>query len=190
MPPDVFVHERGPSVDSASQDAPAAGTVSTNTSTSPDDPVGASVTTPLAGTVTIDEVAATTPDPSGYSLLGQEVQITAPSASAADPLVLEFRLDASVLPPGADETTAQAFRDGAPIADCDAGAGSSAAPDPCVATRTATPGGGVELTVRTSQASTWNFGVTARRHAARDDDRLRALGADQRRLAVVRLLIG
>ncbi len=158
--PDVFVHERGPSVDSASQDAPAAGTVSTNTSTSPDDPVGASVTTPLAGTVTIDEVAATTPDPSGYSLLGQEVQITAPSASAADPLVLEFRLDASVLPPGADETTAQAFRDGAPIADCDAGAGSSAAPDPCVAARTATPGGGVELTVRTSQASTWNFGVT------------------------------
>ena len=158
---DAFVHERGPSVDSASQDAPAAGTVSTNTSTSPDDPVGASVTTPLAGTVTIDEVAATTPDPSGYSLLGQEVQITAPSASAADPLVLEFRLDASVLPPGADETTAQAFRDGAQIADCDAGAGSSAAPDPCVAARTATPGGGVELTVRTSQASTWNFGVTA-----------------------------
>ena len=158
---DIFVHERGPSVDSASQDAPAAGTVSTNTSTSPDDPVGASVTTPLAGTVTIDEVAATTPDPSGYSLLGQEVQITAPSASAADPLVLEFRLHASVLPPGADETNAQAFRDGAPIADCDAGAGSSAAPDPCVATRTATPGGGVELTVRTSQASTWNFGVTA-----------------------------
>ena len=44
------------------------------------------------------------------------------------------------------------------IADCDAGAGTSATPDPCVATRAAT-GSGIELTIRTSHASSWNFGL-------------------------------
>jgi streptogramin lyase/lysophospholipase L1-like esterase len=145
-------------LDSISQDAPAGSTVSTNTTTSPEDQVGTSVTTPVAGTVTIDEGSTTTPAPSGYSLLGQQVEITAPDASAAEPLVLEFRLDASLLPPGIDETTIQVFRDGAPITDCDAGAASTATPDPCVAARAATTDG-VELTVRTSQASSWNFGV-------------------------------
>jgi len=37
----------------------------------------------VAGTVTIDEASTTTFDPSGYSLLGQEVQITAPPTCAA-----------------------------------------------------------------------------------------------------------
>jgi virginiamycin B lyase len=147
-----------PPVDSTSEDAPAGGTVSTNSDTSPEDPVGSSVTTPLAGTVTIDEVSTTTPTPTGYSLLGQEVEITAPDASAEEPLVLEFRLDASLLPSGADEASVQIFRDGAPIADCDPDAGTAAHPDPCVASRTVT-GDGVEFTVRTSRASTWNFGV-------------------------------
>ena len=142
----------------ASEDAPAGGTVSTNATTSPTDPLGTSVTTPVAGTVTIDEGDTTSSTPPGYSLLGQEVVITAPDASAADPLVIDFRLDASLVPPGADETTVQVFRNGTPLADCDSGAGSTAAPDPCVAIRAATADG-VEFTVRTSQASTWSFGV-------------------------------
>jgi uncharacterized protein YjiK len=141
-----------------SEEAPADGTVSTGSTTTPDDPVATSVTTPVAGTVTIDEGLTTTPDPGGYSLLGQQVVITAPAASAADPLALVFVLDASLLPPGVDEATLQVFRNGTPIADCDAGAGMSATPDPCVADRAATIGG-AQLTVRTSHASTWNLGV-------------------------------
>jgi hypothetical protein len=147
-----------PPVTSASEDAPAGATVSTNTAVTPDDPVGSSVTTPVAGTVTIDEGSTTTPTPTGYSLVGQQVEISAPDASAADPLVLEFFLDASLLSPGIDETNLEIFRNGTAIAECDSGAGSTATPDPCVATRTATTEG-VEFTVRTSQASSWNFGT-------------------------------
>lgn len=144
---------------SASGETAVGDTVATNSTTTPADPVGTAVTTPVAGTVTIDEGTTTTGDPGSYSLLGQEVQITAPVASAADPLVLQFYLDASLLPPGVDETNLQVFRNGVAIVDCDAGAGTSATPDPCVAVRAATPDGGVALTVRTSEASTWNFGV-------------------------------
>jgi Tol biopolymer transport system component len=157
---DVFVHERGGStaINSASQDADAGDTVATNSTTSADDPVGTSVTTPVAGTVTIEEGSTTTSDPSGYSLLSHEVQIDAPTASAASPLVIQFRLDSSILPPGADETTLQVFRNGIPVPGCDGGGG-SATPDPCVADRAALTGGGIALTVRTSQASAWNFGL-------------------------------
>jgi hypothetical protein len=159
---DVFVHELGepaPPIDSAHARVAAGGTASTNSTTSPSDPVGTSVTTPTGGVVTIAEGATTTPDPAGYSLLGREVQITAPDETSADPLVLRFRLDASILPPGATPADVQVFRDGVVMPDCDAGAGSSASPDPCVAGRAATANG-IELTVRTSQASTWNFGTS------------------------------
>ncbi len=157
------VDTSGP-VSSASEDAPSGGTVSTNTTTTSADPVGTSVTTPVAGTVTIDEGSATTPDPSGYSIFGQQIEIAAPPASTAEPLVLHFALDASALPPGAnenlvpDENTVRMFRDGAVIPDCDAGAGTTATPDPCVAARAATASG-IEFTIRTSHASSWNFGV-------------------------------
>ncbi len=154
---DVFLRDRR-SFDSASGDAPAGGTVSTNTTTSAEDPIGTSVTTPVAGAVTIAEGATATPDPSGFTLFGQEVQITAPDASSSQPLVLQFRLDDSLLPVGGDETNVEVFRNGILVADCDSGAGTSATPDPCVAGRTATASG-IELTVRTSQASTWNFGL-------------------------------
>ena len=146
-------------IDTASENAPAGGTVATNGATSPDDPVGTSVKTPVAGQVTIDEGSTTTPDPGGYTLLDQEVVIAAPAATAGAPLVLRFLLDASVLPDGADPTTLQIFRNGAPVADCAAGAGTSASPDPCVSERTVNGSGGVALSVRTSQASTWNFGL-------------------------------
>jgi len=89
--------------------------------------------------------------------LGQQIEITAPAATAVDPLVLHFLLDASVLPAGVDENTIEVFRNGMPIADCDSGAGTSATPDPCVGARAATASG-IELTIRTSHASVWNFG--------------------------------
>jgi Tol biopolymer transport system component len=159
---DVFVRDPGEapaSVDSASEEAAAGGTVATNGTVTPADPVGTSVTTPAAGTVTIEEGVTTSSAPTGYSLLGKEVAITAPAGTAASPLVITFLLDSSVLPPGADAATLQVFRDGSPIADCSATAGSAAVPDPCIAERTSLTGGGVSITARTSHASTWNFGL-------------------------------
>ncbi len=143
---------------SASGDAPAGGTVATNSTTSADDPVGTAVTTPVAGPVTIDEGTTGGGGPGDYSLLTQEVHITAPAATAADPLVLTFYLDASVVQ-GADASSIDVIRDGVAMGDCDADAGTSAKPDPCVAQRTTNPDGSVAFTVLTSHASTWNFGL-------------------------------
>ena len=141
------------------QDAAAGDTVSTNTATSTDDPVGASVTTPNAGTVTINEGGTTGYNPTGYSLLDQQVNITAPDGTAADPLVLTFRFDSSVLPTGTDAATLAVFRNGSLVEECDPGAGGNADPDPCVAGRAMEVDGDAVITVRTSAASAWNFGA-------------------------------
>ena len=147
---------------SASEAASAGGTVATNTTTSPGDPTGTSVTTPVAGTVSIAEGPVSGSEPSGYTYSGQQVQITAPAGTVANPLVIHFLIDASLLPPGTDETNLQVFRNGTLVAACLPESGSSAKPNPCVAARNATGGGGVELVIRTSAASTWNFGVRNR----------------------------
>ena len=155
----VLTDAPGPT-NSASGSAGPGGSVSTNTTVTPADPVGTDVTVPSGGAVTITEVATGTPAPSGFNLLGQQVDITAPAQTAVSPLVLEFHLDASLLPAGVDETNLQVFRNGVAVADCAAGAGTSATPDPCIAIRSES-GGDITLTVRTSQASSWNFGVAA-----------------------------
>jgi predicted secreted protein len=77
-------------------------------------PVATTVTTPVAGTVTIQ---STTPDaaPSGYTFVGQQVNVTAPDATSANPLVLAFQIDQSVLSAaGVDASTLTVFRNGAP----------------------------------------------------------------------------
>ena len=93
-------------------------------------------------------------------MAGQPVQITAPQATAGQPLVIEFSIDRSALPVGADETTLQVFRDGTQAGAC---TGAGATPDPCVAARSSAPAGPgwvyLTLTVRTSHASGW---MTAR----------------------------
>ncbi|HMN97951.1 MAG TPA: PxKF domain-containing protein [Miltoncostaeaceae bacterium] len=137
--------------------APPGGTVGTNTTVSPEDPIGTAVTTPAGGTVTINEAPTTTTPPTGYALLGQQVQITAPTASVAAPLSINFYLDASLLPSaGADTVTV--FRDGVGAGDC-TGATGTASPDPCVSQRSLQADGSLKLSVLTSHASTWNLGV-------------------------------
>ena len=78
------------------------------------------------------------------------MSITAPTGTATNPLVLEFRFDASL-----DAAGAVVFRDGVPVAEC---AGSTVArPDPCV-TRRRTVGDDTVITVLSSHASEWNVG--------------------------------
>lgn len=134
--------------------ASAGGTVSTDTENddaTADDPLETSVTTPNAGTVIITEgdVGAV---PAGYTILGQRAHIDAPSATTAAPLVLVFRIDASVLPPPG--TSVLVLRDGQPLPDCSGNAG-EASPDPCIAARVSEGDGDLTLTALTSHASDW-----------------------------------
>jgi hypothetical protein len=143
--------------DGASESVGAGGTVSTGGLPTPEDPVETSVTTPNAGTVTISETDETGSAPAGFELLGLAVDITAPSATAANPLTLVFRLDGSLLAAaGLDHTTVQVLKDGVPVPDCDTAV--PADPDPCLAQRSPLGSGGAELTVSTSTASLWAFG--------------------------------
>ena len=133
----------------------------------PIDPIETSVTVPAAvvtpGPVTITEQAITGTPPANYGFFGSEVVITAPVASAAAPLVLVFTIDASAIPAGEDADSIVLFRNGVPVPACTA-VDASATPDPCVFLRETLPGapwdGDVRLTARTSQASTWNIGVS------------------------------
>ncbi len=117
-----------------------------------------SVTTPIAGTVSIEETSITEPTPTGFQLLGQQVDISAPTATTGDPLVIVFRIDSSLIPPGEDETTIQLFKDGVQVSAC-TGAPGVASPDPCVSSRALLGDADVEITVLASSASAWNFGI-------------------------------
>jgi hypothetical protein len=144
----------GQCAESASATLTAGGTLSTDSEgdgATPADPVETSVTTPLAGPVSIAESAATAASPTAFSFLGQQVQISAPAATPANPLVLVFRLDAS-------NAVLQVFRNGVAVPDCPG--------DPCVAARSTLSDGDVQLTVRTSVASTWTFGTALRTRGA------------------------
>jgi hypothetical protein len=144
----------------ASGSPAAGGTVSTGNTPTPAVPLETSVTTPNAGPVTIVEEAASGQPPSGFGFLGFEAMITAPPATAASPLVLEFLLDASLLPAGVDSSNVVVWRDGATVPPC---TGAGATPDPCIATRSPFPlpsGGGADIVVRSSHASSWNFGFS------------------------------
>jgi titin len=121
------------------------------------DPTTTSITIPIGGTgnaVSITE-RELTGSISGYTLLGQEVLITAPDQTVGNPLVVAFTLHQSVLP---EAGLVEVFRNGTLVPDC-ATEGPEADPDPCVADRVDLPGGDLRIYVRTSQASTWNLGV-------------------------------
>jgi hypothetical protein len=81
------------------------------------------------------------------------VNISAPSASVENPLVLTFNLHSSVA--GTDPNAVVIFKAGAWVGAC---TGAGATPDPCVESRTLV-GDNIEIVVRTSTASPWNFGL-------------------------------
>jgi hypothetical protein len=124
------------------------------------DPVETSVTTPNAGTVSINETAITGTPPPGFQFLGQQISITAPPATAEVPLVIVFTLDSSKVPPGQNQNTVQIARGGALVAAC-AGSPGTASPDPCISNRALLPEGDIAITVLTSTASTWNVASPA-----------------------------
>ena len=139
----------------ASATLPPGGTLSTDREgdgATPASPVETEVTTPIAGTVTIIQGAASFA-PTAFTFLGQQVHINAPAATPALPLRIAFRLEATL---GANAATLQLFRNGVQVPAC---TGAGATPDPCITSRTTLPDGDVQLVVLTSAASDWTFGT-------------------------------
>lgn len=130
----------------------------TNSGATPAEPVQISIQSPSVGSLTIDRGISSLPVVNGYQLLDQVVHISAPTATDADPLVLDFVLDSTAV---AGRTLGQleVFRNGSLVDECSPSAGSSATPDPCVAARMLLAGGDMQFTVRTSRASAWTFGA-------------------------------
>jgi hypothetical protein len=109
----------------------------------------------VSGEVSVESVPAG-PSPSGFVLFGREIELDGPAApSASAPYVVTFTVDASevgAVPP--DQVVA--FRNGVQVAACTGP--TDAAPDPCIADRRAGVDGDVEVTLRTTQFSTWTLG--------------------------------
>ena len=132
----------------------------------PSDPVETAVSVPASAnfdthqSVSVVEKSVIDETATGWQMFGQQVDITAPVGTAEAPLVLSFYVDASQVPAGTTADEVAVFRNGAEVADCAVDAGSSASPDPCIASATLTGSGDLEFTVRTSAASAWNLGVS------------------------------
>ena len=116
------------------------------------------VTSPIAGTITIHETVATEDAPSGITFVDLQAAVTGPAASAAAPLRLVFRLDASSLPIGLLIDALQVYREGVLVADCNLVPPDALDVDPCVNNRVLLPDGDAQVEVWTSAASRWNFG--------------------------------
>lgn len=121
-----------------------------------------SSTSSTSGTVAITAGSLSDPPPDGYSFLGQQITIQAPSApDASHPLVITFtvnNVDASLLNVVRTENGVQVT-----LPDCDAGIPVTASPDPCkTPPEQITSGvgaGDARVTVYTTHASDWNFGI-------------------------------
>jgi hypothetical protein len=118
----------------------------------------AEITSPTGGLITV--VTSLTGSPTaGYSMLGFQVDITAPPATVEQPLSLLFLIQPALIPDGVAASDITVLRNGQPAAAC-SGAVGTASPDPCVSERSITGEGAVAITVLTSHASTWAFGVS------------------------------
>lgn len=140
-------------------------TVSTDTENdgaTPDEPVEVGITTPNAGGISIVTLSSTAieDESNDFTYLGNQVSINAPSATASNPLVIDFRVDASKIP--ADLLSINLLnikRNNVIVSNCNP-LTSTATPDPCVANRELLADGDVKITVRTSEASIWGVGFS------------------------------
>ena len=132
-------------------------TVSTGSEATPAEPYVASLTTTQPGPVIFEARRVTGPPPVGFSLLNQEFEITAPDALlASDPLQLVFTIDESIVP----AFPVVVFRNGTAVHDC-TGAPGVADPDPCVQEAVIDAEGDLRITVLSTKASVWTFGVAS-----------------------------
>jgi len=132
--------------------------------TSSSTPVITEVTLPAAGELTVTNEPATTQSGNGYTVLGQQVDISATdpdgtgeiTGTVDDPIELTFLIDSSEIPPGTNIDSLTVERNGTAAAAC-TGAPGTADPDPCVESVTQLAGGDVEIDVLTTHCSIWNL---------------------------------
>jgi hypothetical protein len=117
-----------------------------------------SLTSPSGGEVEATITPLDDTQVPGFSLLGQQIVLSAPEESDENPLVLVFGLGAQLFADGENPLLVEVFRNGVLVEDC-TGDDGTADPDPCIASRVSDDAGGVVVTVLTSQASTWHFGL-------------------------------
>jgi hypothetical protein len=128
--------------------------VSTGTDATNADPVVTAVTSPNAGTVALSELPVSGTPPAGYVVFGQEIDIVAPAATAADPLQITFRIAAGS---GIDPAQLTVLRNGEAVPHCE----SPPVPDPtCMVSPVQTAADGdVLVTVLTTHASRWLLAI-------------------------------
>jgi hypothetical protein len=147
--------------DSVRESVGAGATVTTDRlggGATPSDPVETAVTTPIAGMVTIVEQSIPNPTVASFAFLGQQVSISAPAGTSANPLRLVFRIDSSLLAGRNAVRHFTIFRNGVAVGSCTGSAG-TAAPDPCLSSKTLLTDGDLEAVIFTSAASEWTFAL-------------------------------
>ncbi len=169
------------------ESVPAGGSVTTdpgNTGATPAAPVQTEVTSPNPGPVTLVVTSVVPTSQPGYQLLGKQVNIIAPPATAANPLRFVFEFDASEIPPDQDETTLVMFRNGVTVGECP-GSATALPAGPCVTARERLVDGDVRLTVLTASASTWTLGVRLAQALTGDKLTLKASSVAAKRALVL-----
>jgi hypothetical protein len=147
---DIGAYELDPShSDGNSATVGPGGTVTTGSDATSSDPIETSVTTPTGGQVSIEESAG-----GSFSLGSWHVQISAPPATAANPLKIVFLVDSTLVPAGG-VAAIPISKNGTLVAECPGS--TTASPDPCVSNRTLLANGDAQITVLTSTASDWTF---------------------------------
>jgi titin len=136
----------------------------TDVTTDPDDegataehPEQVDVHSPTPGDFSIATTDAPNLAVGGYYLLAPTMLISAPNATAGNPLTLTFTIDASLL----DGRAPVLFRNTVPVPACATQPSTTASPDPCVSTQAQLPNGDWEVVVLSSHASAWSVGVAA-----------------------------
>ena len=126
-------------------------------------PIATTVTSVDAGTVGIDQGAVTLVRPSGFDLLGMEMNIVAPTASNGAPLTVSFDVDAAMLSPGTTKDNLAVLLNGALLSECPAATSVPAAVDACVSNRADAPSGGgdARVTVVSVSGGQWNLAAGA-----------------------------
>ena len=108
------------------------------------------------GAITINEGTITQGNPTGFTFFGQQVNITAPTATAANPLHIVFLLDSSIA--GTNPADVHVFKNGVEVPDCP-GDTDAIPNDPCITSRSFDGLSTIRIEVLTSTASGWNFGT-------------------------------
>lgn len=129
-----------------------------NNGATPTDPVEVSVTSPVAGSISIVAIDSDqiTDQTNGYFFFGRQFSINAPVATIASPLTLSFRIDASKIPSGQSASTLQVTKNGEVLPACVDG--TTANPDACVFERNTLGDGDIEVKIHSTTASVWGSG--------------------------------